>query len=93
MRCSTTTRDTLVAHVRFHELDAGCRRLSRLGEQFNEGIALCPVVVIYKREAWFFANPDALASMKRGLEQAGTGKTHDLGSFAGAANDDNLEAD
>jgi hypothetical protein len=61
-------------------------------KQANGDILLRPVVVVHKREAWLFANQDALASVKRGLEQAAAGATHDLGSFAGAVDDDS-EAD
>ena len=44
-------------------------------------IILRPVVVMHKREAWLFANPEALASVKRGLKQAAQGETYDLGDF------------
>ena len=54
----------------------------------NGDILLRPVVVMHKREAWLFGNEAALASVKRGLEQAAAGKTHDLGSFAHDEDDD-----
>ncbi|MHB8638101.1 MAG: hypothetical protein ACYC96_16715 [Fimbriimonadaceae bacterium] len=57
-------------------------------KQPSGDILLRPVVVMHKREAWLFANQDALASVKRGLEQAATGAKHDLGSFAGDTDDD-----
>lgn len=56
-------------------------------------IVLTPVVVIHKQEAWLFANQNALASVKRGLEQAAAGKTNDLGSFAEHAGDGDCEED
>jgi len=59
--------------------------------QPNGNITLQPVVVIHKQEAWLFANQNALASVKRGLDQAAHGKTHDLGSFAQYADDGDCE--
>jgi hypothetical protein len=44
-------------------------------------IVLDPVKAIPVSEAWLWENPDALASVKRGLQQAGKGETHDLGDF------------
>ena len=54
----------------------------------NGDIVLRPVVVLHKREAWLYANPDALASVRRGMEQAAAGDVHDRGSFASFAEDD-----
>lgn len=48
----------------------------------NGDILLSPVVVRHEREAWLYDNPEALASVRRGLEQSARGETHDLGSFA-----------
>jgi hypothetical protein len=48
----------------------------------NGDILLRPVVVIHKQEAWLFANPDAMKSVKRGLQQAADGSVSSLGSFA-----------
>ncbi len=50
--------------------------------QMNGDILLRPVVVFHKQERWLFDNQVALASVKRGLQQAAAGQTHDLGSFA-----------
>lgn len=43
---------------------------------------LDPVKAIPADEAWLFENPATLASVKRGLEQAARGETHDLGDFS-----------
>ena len=49
----------------------------------NEGqILLDPVVSIPERELWLWQNPDALASVKRGIEQASTEQGRDLGDFS-----------
>ena len=51
-------------------------------------IILDPQVSIPASEAWLFKNKKALASIRRGLAEAGEGKTKPLGSFARYANDD-----
>jgi hypothetical protein len=45
-------------------------------------IVLDPVKTIPASEAWLFENPQALASVKRGLKESAEGKLHNLGSFA-----------
>ena len=49
---------------------------NRLGQ-----IVLDPVKAIPVSEAWLWENPEAFASVKRGLQQADKGETHDLGDF------------
>ncbi len=44
-------------------------------------ILLDPVVSIPEREVWLWQNPDALASVQRGIQHSAAGETHDLGSF------------
>jgi len=43
---------------------------------------LDPVRAVPADEAWLFENTAALASVKRGLEQAARGETHDLDDFS-----------
>lgn len=52
--------------------------------QINDSgqILLDPVVAVSERELWLWQNPEALASVQRGIEQAEAGQIHDLGSFA-----------
>ena len=51
-------------------------------------IVLDPQVSIPASEAWLFRNKTALASLRRGLAQAASGKTRMIGSFAAHADDD-----
>lgn len=51
-------------------------------------IVLDPQVSIPASEAWLFRNKTALASLRRGLSQAASGKTRAIGSFAAHADDD-----
>ncbi len=44
-------------------------------------LVLDPRVSIPAREAWLFRNPEALAAVRRGLDEARRGKTKALGSF------------
>lgn len=61
-------------------------------ERMPDGdIVLHPVMVIHQREAWLYNNPEALASLKRGIEQAGTEEPVYLGSFAEYADDEDDE--
>lgn len=45
-------------------------------------IVLDPRVSVPAREVWLFRNPEALAAVRRGLDEAAQGKTRSLGSFA-----------
>jgi hypothetical protein len=51
----------------------------RLAARWENGIfTLRPMVSVPASEAWLYANTDALASVMRGLEQAGRGELEDL---------------
>lgn len=52
--------------------------------QMNDAgqILLDPVVAVPERELWLWQNSEAIACVQRGIEQAGAGEVHDLGSFA-----------
>lgn len=54
----------------------------------NGSIILEPYMEIPAREKWLFDNSDALKAVKIGLEQAATGQTKSLGSFATYATED-----
>jgi glycine cleavage system aminomethyltransferase T len=45
-------------------------------------ILLDPVVAIPERELWLWKNPEAIASVQRGIQQAAEGELHDMGSFS-----------
>ena len=70
----------------------------KAGEQYQvteaeDGtIVLTPVAVIPKRELWLWQNPEALNSVRRGLEESARGEGRSLGSFAQYA-DDNSDED
>lgn len=51
-------------------------------------ITLEPFKEIPAREHWLFSNPEALASVRLGLQQSARGETHYLGSFAKYLDDD-----
>ena len=51
-------------------------------------LLLEPMVEIPAREKWLYDNPEALASVRRGLADAKAGRTKSLGSFAKYAKED-----
>jgi hypothetical protein len=49
----------------------------------NDGqILLDPVVAIPERELWLWQNPEVIASVQCGIQQASNGELEDAGSFA-----------
>jgi hypothetical protein len=54
-------------------------------------LLLEPKVEIPAREKWLFQNSEALASVRRGLEDAKNGRTRSLGSFAKYLDDEDDE--
>ncbi|HWN43707.1 MAG TPA: hypothetical protein VNW71_15880 [Thermoanaerobaculia bacterium] len=51
-------------------------------------IVLDPQVSIPASEAWLYRNPEALASVRRGLQEAAEGKAVFVGSFAQYADEE-----
>lgn len=51
-------------------------------------ITLEPFKEIPAREHWLFSNPEALASVRLGLQQSARGEVHSRGSFAKYLDDD-----
>lgn len=51
-------------------------------------IILEPVCQVPERGHWIYKNPEALASLMKGIKDAESGRLHDLGSFAKYAKDD-----
>lgn len=56
---------------------------NRLGQ-----IMLDPVKAVPVSETWLYANPEALAAVKRGLADSAAGRTRRRGSFAAYAEED-----
>ena len=52
---------------------------------YREGakIVLEPVIEVPAKDHWIYENPDALASLMKGIKDAEEGRLRDLGSFAG----------
>jgi hypothetical protein len=48
-------------------------------------LILDPMIAVPAREAWLFANPEVLAAVRRGLEEAARGETEPAGPFASFA--------
>ncbi len=51
-------------------------------------ILLSPETTIPLHEVWLYKNKKALASLRRGMEEAARGEVQDIGSFAQCANDE-----
>jgi hypothetical protein len=51
-------------------------------------ILLSPEIGVPLHEAWLYKNPEALAGVRKGLQDAAEGKVHKLGSFAEFADDE-----
>jgi hypothetical protein len=66
-------------------------KLFAVRELPNGDIVLSPVVVRHEREAWLYANPEAMAMVDEGLRASAAGDIHYLGSFAQYADDEDDE--
>ena len=51
-------------------------------------ILLSPKIGVSLHEAWLYKNPEALASVRRGLQEAAEGKVRELESFEKYADDE-----
>ncbi|OGI04716.1 MAG: hypothetical protein A2Y25_08065 [Candidatus Melainabacteria bacterium GWF2_37_15] len=54
----------------------------------NGKIILEPLIEIPARELWLYKNPEALASLEKGVSEAKAGKVKSRGSFAKYLNED-----
>jgi hypothetical protein len=61
---------------------AGTARHYSVSKNHHGQILLTPVVQVPEYEAWLWKDPEALASVRRGLADAAAGRVHDMGSFA-----------
>ena len=83
----TQVRPDAKGRVTLSKLAAGISSFNV--SQDEEGrILLEPMVEIPAREKWLFENPEALASVRRGIADAKAGRTKSLGSFAKYAKED-----
>ena len=57
-------------------------KMFRVSEQPDGNILLEPMVAIHEREAWLFQNPEALAMVRKGIQESLAGERVYLGSFA-----------
>ncbi len=64
------------------------QNLSDINRQDSAGQIGVHSSLAIEREAWHYENPNALASVQRGLEQSANGETRSLGSFSQFAEDD-----
>jgi predicted transcriptional regulator len=53
----------------------------RATQNVDGSIVLKPYVEIALKDSWLARNPEALASVQRGLEDLKAGRVHDLGDF------------
>lgn len=51
-------------------------------------IILEPICQVPEKGHWIYKNPEALASLMKGIKDAEEGRLHDLGSFAKYVKDD-----
>ena len=60
----------------------------RMTKDEHGRIVLEPFVEIPERERWLYDNPEALASVKRGIADSEAGRLHSLGDFSQYVTDD-----
>jgi len=60
----------------------GDTKLYQMSQNSVGQILLSPVVQVAAHEAWLLNNPEAMAALRRGLEDVAAGRVHDMGSFA-----------
>ena len=53
----------------------------RATQNIDGSIVLKPYIEIALKDSWLATNPEALASVRRGLEDLKAGRVHDLGDF------------
>jgi hypothetical protein len=60
---------------------------------YREGgrIILEPVIQVPAEDHWLYNNPEALASLMKGIKDAEEGRLHDLGSFEKYAKEDDKD--
>jgi hypothetical protein len=77
LRPDSKTRITL------GELAKGISGFKVMVDEQTQAITLLPYKEVPVKEHWLFENPQALESVKRGLQQSATGQVVKRGSFAG----------
>jgi hypothetical protein len=87
--CDGVALTKALDHLRKVFGELGAMRYA-IGVTDDGAIVLMPSTSIPLRELWLYRNPEALASVRRGLVEAGQRRLKSLGSFAQYA-DDRLE--
>jgi predicted transcriptional regulator len=60
----------------------------RATQNIDGSIVLKPYVEVALKDSWLAKNPEALASVRRGLADSAAGRVHNLGDFSKYADDD-----